>query len=192
MAPTKEQCSEVVKLYYETKSPVTVIRMMRKKYPDMGDMYTKQIQRIVQRFAAKGSIEDGRHRNPGRPRSVRNYCNIKQIKTVIDITPQRSIRKVLGDLTNSVSSTSVYRMLKYDLKLKPYSISIMQHLKPTDIASRLSFANWMIANNHIVEKIWFSDEAHFHLNAQVNNKTADIGVLKSLNFTLRSLCMLKR
>ena len=28
----------------------------------------------------------------------------------------------------------------------------------------------MITNNDIADKIWFSDEAHFHLNAEVNKK----------------------
>ena len=31
MAPSKEQSKEVVKLYYESKSPVTVIRTMKRK-----------------------------------------------------------------------------------------------------------------------------------------------------------------
>ena len=63
-------------------------------------------------------------------------------------------------------------MLKYDLKLTPYKISIVQRLKPTDIESRLSFARWVTENEDIVGQIWFSDEAHFYLNAQVNKKNA--------------------
>lgn len=149
---------------------MTVIRTMKKRYPEMGKLNKKQVQRIVKRFEAKGSIEDNRHKNTGRPRSVRSDETIEQVKSVIGETPQRSVRRVLGDITNSASSTSVFRMLKYDLKLTPYTISIMQHLKPTDITSRLSFARWMVANIHIVDNIWFSDEAHFFLNAQVNKK----------------------
>ena len=71
MAPSKEQSKEVVKLYYESKSPVTVIRTMKRKYPELGELNKKQIKRIVQRFEATGSIEDRRHTNAGRPRSVR-------------------------------------------------------------------------------------------------------------------------
>ena len=61
MVPSKEQSKEVVKLYYESKSPVTVIRTMKRKYPELGELNKKQIKRIVQRFEATGSIEDGRH-----------------------------------------------------------------------------------------------------------------------------------
>ena len=80
------------------------------------------------------------------------------------------MRRVLGDITNSLSATSVYRMLKFDLQLIPYKVSIMQHLKETDITSRLSFANWMSSHIDLVENLWFSDEAHFYLNAQVNKQ----------------------
>ena len=48
----------------------------------------------------------------------------------------------------------------------------MQHLKPIDIESRLSFARWVTETEDIVGQIWFSDEAHFYLNAQVNKKNA--------------------
>ena len=46
----------------------------------------------------------------------------------------------------------------------------MQHLKYSDIESRLHFAHRMKENDQIANVIWFSDEAHFHLNAQVNKR----------------------
>ena len=44
----------------------------------------------------------------------------------------------------------------------------MQHLKDSDIESKLHFAHWMEENDQIADVIWLSDEAHFHLNAEVN------------------------
>ena len=174
MAPSKDHCKEIVEIYYETKSPITVIRTMQKRYSDGGKLDKKQIHRIVKRFEVMGLIEDGRHNNLGRPKSVRNEATTEQVKAVITETPRKSVRMVLGDtnITNIASHSSVYRMLKYYLKLTPYTISIMQHLKPTDIESRLSFARWVTENEDIVGQIWFSDEAHFYLNAQVNKKNA--------------------
>ena len=161
MVPTKDYCKEIVKIHYETKSPITVIRTMHKRYPDLGKLDKKQIHRIVKRFEVMGSIEDGRHNNLGRPKSVRNEATIEQVKAVITETPRKSVRMVFGDIANIASHSSVYRMLKYALKLTPYKISIMQHLKPTDIESRLSVARWVTENEDIVGQIWFSDEAHF-------------------------------
>ena len=62
-------------------------------------------------------------------------------------------------------------MLRFDLKLTPYTISIMQHLKPSDIDYRIQFGRWMIEHD-IIEHVWFSDEAHFYLYGDVNNEYA--------------------
>ena len=55
------------------------------------------------------------------------------------------------------------------LKLTPYTISIMQHLKPSDIDYRIQFGGRMIEHDNIIKYVWFSDEAHFYLNGNVNN-----------------------
>ena len=60
----------------------------------------------------------------------------------------------------------------------------MQHLNQTDVESRLSFARWMITNNDIADKIWFSDEAHFQLNAEVNKKNVRYWGTEKLNYYL--------
>ena len=115
-----------------------------------------------------GSVTDGRRSNPGRPKSVRSAENIASIQYVITETPQRSVRKILGDVTNTVSRSSVHRILRCDLNLKPYKLSIMQHLKENDIENRLHFAHWVKTNPAIVNLLWFSDESHFYLNSAIN------------------------
>ena len=67
----------------------------------------KQIHRIVKRFEVMGSVEDGRHNNLGRPKSVRNEATIEQIKAVITETPRKSVRMVFGDITNIASHSRV-------------------------------------------------------------------------------------
>ncbi len=46
----------------------------------------------------------------------------------------------------------------------------MQHLKDSDIESRLRFAHWMKENDEIADVLWFTDEAHFYLSAEVNKR----------------------
>ena len=66
---------------------------------------------------------------------------------------------------------SIYRVLRFDLHLTPYKIAIMQHLKDTDIESRMEFCRWMLLqDDNIVNNMWFSDEAHFHLDGAVNKQ----------------------
>lgn len=76
------------------------------------------------------------------------------------------MRSVLRDLGNAPSYGSVYRTLRYDLELFPYTVPMMQHLKESDIAMRLEFARWM--NIDISDTVWFTDESHFYLNSLIN------------------------
>jgi len=170
MAQSKAHNCEIVKLYYQTKSLMKVVNTMKRTFPELDKLNTKALQRLVKRFEESGSVEDRRHSNPVRPRKARTDDAIEEVKTAISDTPQRSVRRVLGDITNSASMSSVYRMLKYDLHLTPYKISIMQHLKENGISSRLAFAHWMNSHTTIVNELWFSDEAHFYLNAVVNKQ----------------------
>lgn len=145
--------------------------MIQQKYPLLARLTKQKVHRLVKRFEQKGSITDPRYQNTGRPRSARKPEAIKQVKEIINETPQRSVRKVMGDINNTISASSVYRALRFDLNLVPYTISVMQHLKPTDIESRMLFAKWTKEQpDSLINKIWFSDEAHFYLNAQVNKK----------------------
>ena len=161
MALSKEQCAEIVKLNYKHNSPQTVIRMMQKRYPELRFKLNKMhIHRLVKKFEKTGSIEDGRRTNQ-RPKSARTPAVVTKVKDMIAETPQMSVRKLANSITESTGSTSVYRMLRFDLKLTPYTVSIMQHLKPSDIDYRIQFGRWMIEHDDIIEHVWFSDEAHF-------------------------------
>ena len=141
-----------------------MLRKLKKKYP--AENIKKYYEyRAVKRFEETGSVTDSRHRNSGRPKSIRNATNIAEVRQVIGETSQISLRKVLGNIANQASRTRVHRMLRFEIKLTPYTISVMQHFKDSDIESRLHFAH-----DQIADVIWFSDEAHFHLNAQVNKR----------------------
>ena len=170
MLLSKQKAVEVVQLYFESHSPTTTIRVMQKRYPGDEKLSRYQIHRIVNRFKQTGSVEDGRHANNGRPKTSRSAENVSEVRTIIEETPQKSVRQVLGDITHKSNYSSVYRMLKFDLNLFPYTIPIMQHLKESDVDSRLEFAIWMKDHLDIVDCLWFSDESHFHLNSPVNKR----------------------
>jgi hypothetical protein len=69
-----------------------------------------------------------------------------------------------------VPRTSLNRILHKDLHLHPYKIQIVQALKPNDPAQRLQFANEVLERFTSFNNIFFSDEAHFHLNGHVNRQ----------------------
>ena len=139
--------TKIVQLYYSTKS-----RELKKKYP-AENIKKYHVYRAVKRFEETGSVTDGRHRNSGRPKSVRSAENIAEVRQVTGETPQMSVRKILGNISNQASRTCAHRMLRFNLKLTPDTVSVMQHLKDSDIESRLHFAHWMKENDQIADVI---------------------------------------
>ena len=136
MASVQLMSTEIVQQYYSTKSLVTVLSV---KYP-AENIKKYHIYRAVKHVEETGSVTDGRHRNSDQPKSVRSAENIAEVRQVIGEMPQMSVRKILGNISNQASRTNVHRMLRFDLKLTPYTISVMQLLKDSDIESRLHFA----------------------------------------------------
>lgn len=167
-----QQKAEIVKLYYKHKYPKIVQNVLKKQYPDNKVLSRFQILRIVKKFERKGSVKDERHLNPGPPKKSRSDENIDRVRSIIEETPRKSVRSVFREMEcDNVSVSSVFRILRIDLCLTAYKISIMQHLKPTDIKSRLDFAMWIERQSQeLVDTIWFSDEAHFYLTASVNKE----------------------
>ena len=72
------------------------------------------------------------------------------MKPAVTETPQGSVWRVFGDITKFPGIISVYIMLKLDLQLTPYKLSIMEHLKVADIASCASLAKWMTSHIDVV------------------------------------------
>lgn len=168
---TAQQRGQIVRLYYLYKSPSCVLEVVKKEFPGCKKLSKRQLHRFVRKFEETGSLKDDRKENPGRPKASRSDENIVELKKIIEETPQKSIRKIHKASQMECSVSSVYRMLKFDLHLKPYKISIMQHLKPSDVTARLQFAEWMLKQEtDVLKKMWFSDEAHFYLNAAINKQ----------------------
>lgn len=164
--------AEIVKLYYELgKSVVLVRRKLVKLYPSKPVPSRWNIVRLVEKFEREGIATDLRQCNK-RP-IARTGEKIEQVRQVIEATPRKSIRGVMKDISNIHGSSSygtVRRILKFDLKHKPYKITIMQHLKDSDITKRVLFSKWIEDNGNVIDSIWFSDECHFYLNGSVNKQ----------------------
>ena len=104
---------------------------MRKSYQELRFKLNKMyIHWLLKKFEKTGSIEDGRQANQ-RLNPARTPAVITKVKDMFAETPIISVRRLANSITENASSTSVYRMLRFDLKLTPYHISVIQHLKPS-------------------------------------------------------------
>ena len=140
----------------------------------------------MNKFEETGSVFGRRKGNSGKQRTSRPEDIIEEVMQIIEETPKMSVRTVLCNITNKTSVST--RMFKDVLKLKSYKVQGMQYLKESDIISRMVFFNWSILNPAAISAAWFTDEAHFHLKADVNKP--NLCVWSSINptSTRRSRC----
>lgn len=108
----------------------------------------------------------------GRPKTVRTPENVERVRVAIDRSPRRSARR--HSVTLGISNRTVRRILHQDLHFHPYKIQMVQALKETDFVSRsrfsLEFLDLINEDEDIVNRLWMSDEAHFHLSGYVNKQ----------------------
>ena len=127
---------------------------------------------LVTKFEDTGSVEDDRKGKTGRPATAITPENIERVQTLFEETPTTSLRHAAQQLEMSYSS--VQRILKEELHMCPYKIQLYQPLKECNVIRRFDFANTLVEKiereDFDVNRIWFSDEAHFQLHGYVNKQ----------------------
>ena len=173
---TIEQRSKIVKFYLETKSLVQTQREYRKHFGVKEAPSVTSIKKIVQKFEVHGTCHNRNKGNSGRRVSARTELNIDTVRESTVRSPKKSIRRRSSEL--GLTKSTVQRILKQDLNLYPYKLEIKQTLTDRDKEQRFQMCTWfneMMENDeHWVGKIWFSDEAHFHLDGSVNRRNCRI------------------
>jgi hypothetical protein len=73
-----------------------------------------------------------------------------------------------------LGASSTYRIIREDIKLFPYRIQMQQALFEADKARKVDFYGDLMMlledNAAVLQSIWLSDEAHFHLSGFVNKQ----------------------
>ena len=72
--------------------------------------------------------------------------------------------------------STLRRILKDDLNLKPYHITRKQELQQQDFQTRMDWANWYLGqlrtDPYFEDEIWWTDESHCQLTGYVNSNNA--------------------
>ena len=101
---------------------------------------------------------------------MRTDENISNVKEMIENCQFLSVKKISAQVR--IARESVGRILKVDLKLKPYKIQTCQQLTESDNERRLQFChavNELTATGQKdVNNVIFSDESHIYLNGFTN------------------------
>ena len=88
---------------------------------------------------------------------------------------KKSVRRASHEL--EISSMTVLRVLRKRLLMKPYSLHLMQLLKPTDHIDQSNFCINMqdaMKEEGFLDHVVFSDESTFHISGKVNRHNVRI------------------
>lgn len=127
---------------------------------------------LISKFEETGSVLDDRAGKAGPSVTARTKENIEGVRNIIENQPSTSIRRVAQQMGISIGTT--WTILRRDLDQFPYKIQLHQQLKDVDVIRREDFGNLMVerfeSEKIDIDKIWFSDEANFHLSGYVNKQ----------------------
>ena len=127
------------------------------------------IHKLLKKWRQTGSVRDVKRARQNR---VRTPDNIEDVGNRMLQSPSKSIRRLSQQ--TGISRTTCQVILKKDLKLTPYKISVVHQLKPADAPARIAYCNWFqneVESGLLDPGLYFiTDEAWFHLSGYVNSQ----------------------
>ena len=164
------QRTQIVKFYSQNQGSIIQTQRAYRRHFNVRDAPSKNaIKGMVKRFEDQGAVSNlPRY---GRPKAVCTNENKERIRENVEENPTTSTRK--RSLELGISRTSLKRVLK-SLNFCPYKLQLILKLKTHDFQPRLQYAVRLrkLAENepNFFDKLFMSDEAHFHLNGFVNTQ----------------------
>lgn len=163
---TSEQKAFCVLQFAKSESVVTVQRAFRIKFR-CDPPSDNNIRRWYHQFETTGCLCKGK--STGRPRVSEE--SVERVRESFTRSPRKSVRKASRELTMPV--TTVWKVVRKRLQLRPYRFKLLQALKPTDNGLRANFAHEML-HDDFLDRIVFSDESTFHISGHVNTHNVSI------------------
>ncbi|GBM08148.1 hypothetical protein AVEN_214478-1 [Araneus ventricosus] len=132
----------------------------------------KTIRKLFAKFERTGSVDDNPVGNVGPRQTAVTPENVAKVSGIVQQNPKNTIRRIASEIGLKRSSTK--KISRNSLRMFPYKIQRRQAIPRKAVRQRFDFANeilTMIDNEGFdVGCIWFTDEAHFHLNGFVNKQ----------------------
>lgn len=155
--------------WYDSNQDRSAMINVRKKLRDRFDTEPPE-HRVIKEWSKKlfetGTIMD----KPRCGRPNERGQNIDNIRDIITNNPRTSTRRLSEEV--NVPRTTVRRVLKTDLHLRPFKPTKVQYLYPHDLLTRVHCCQLILQkydNNRLRDKIFFSDECAIYLSSKGSN-----------------------
>lgn len=171
-AYSKEEKIKIVEFYFATKSVTQTQRNFRRHFKARTAPCRNTVLSLTEKFIREGSVGNLWEGSTGTSRSARTEEMIMKAKDIIERNPRAPVRHLSQQV--GVSLSSARRILREDLGLYPYKIWTRQKLTPKNMMDRVAFCKWFMrkcrASDAFLHSVWFTDEAHFHLDGRINTR----------------------
>lgn len=168
---TAKQKAFCVTEFCKSESTTTVQRFFRTKF-GISPPGRKDILRWYRQFVETGCLCKGK--SPGRPRVMEESVGL--IQSAFLGSPRKSTRRASHEL--QVPQSTVWKVLRKGLNMKPYKLQHLQALSSGDKEQRLEFCGFILEQTELdesfISRLVFSDEAVFHLTGKVNKHNVRI------------------
>ena len=128
--------------------------------------HLKDFSRVNDYFEKNGSVLETPVK---RAKTKRTNENLQKIQDMLEEKVQFSVRNVASKL--SLSTSTVWRLLRYDSKAKFYRPSTVQPLTDAHMEQRRKFCSWLLEQPvDFTKNVVWTDEKIFVLNPRPNRK----------------------
>lgn len=167
MRPVQERIFLVEKYFSSSGSFATCQAAFREKFPNSPVPGRSTISFLVRKFKETGSIFNRKRRQTYTALTKRKLAEVAR---VLEQSPQTSLTKLRQRC--GLSYGSAHRATR-KLKMRPYRFQVVHQLKEPDHVARVQYCRWFRRfveeeGTQVFDKFFFSDEAWFHLDGQVN------------------------
>lgn len=156
--------------YDSSSSLITVQREFRRHFRRTPPTH-QSILRWYRQFKNSGSVL--KRKSSGRARVPLE--TVARVRQCFEQRPQQSINSAGREL--GLPKSTVWKILRKSLSLKPYRLQLLQKLKQGDFDKRKELCDNLMdsmQDNNFSSRLVFSDEATFHLNGKVNKHNVRI------------------
>lgn len=166
---TEEQRVWIILESGKNSSPTALRRSFLKEFKITGRKSTKclplDFTRVIEQFKISGTVTPIRHGKTAPKRTAEAKALVTD--TILE-DPQTSLRKLARKLDFSLSTT--YRIIRQDVKMKPYKFHQSQELTEDHIKQRRDFCCRIQSTDIDPQKIIFTDEKWFTLKPHPNHQ----------------------
>ncbi|GFY07998.1 DUF4817 domain-containing protein [Trichonephila clavipes] len=132
----------------------------------------KTIRTLFAKFQRTVRVTDDLVGNVGRKQTAVTPQNVETVSGIIQQNPMASVRRTASEA--GLKRSSMQKILRKSLHMFPFKIQTHHSVPERAVQQRDDFANQMLtmidSEGFDVGCIWFTDEAHFHLNGFVNKQ----------------------